>query len=162
MSLFIILCRLPLPELKLSSTWNIQSSRQTIPIQERFFKFKIISSPPQRTLELDKVEARSSWFTELDSYWSLPIDENSTVAALTVSPGLGGNGNDDKIHVLTVNPLCLYNISTNSEKLQEINIQGLIAPLRGNRPHFSLAVDRNKNVLVHEETVSNILKSSLK
>lgn len=140
----------------LSSIWNVQSSRQTIPIQERFFKFKTISSPPQRTVQLDKIEARSAWFTELESYWTLPISENSTVAAISVSPGLSGSGNDDKIHVLTVNPLCLYNVSIDSEKLQEINIQGLIAPLRGNKPHFSLAVDRNKNVLIHEETVSNL------
>lgn len=120
----------------------------------------MISSPPQRNVSLDKIEARSAWFTELESYWSLPIDDNSTVAALCVSPGVRGDGNDDKVHVLTVNPLCLYNFSTNSEQLQEINLQGLIAPLRGDKPHYSLAVDRSKNILIHEETVRNISTDS--
>lgn len=140
--------------MKLYSTWNIQGSCKTISIQERYLKYKPISTPIQRTAILDKVEARSAWFTELESYWCLPLTESGTVAALSVSSGSKGDGTDDKIRVLTANPLCLYNMSVDSENLQEIDLQGFVNTLRGNKPHFSLSNDRTGNILVHEATVS--------
>ncbi|OXU18814.1 hypothetical protein TSAR_009759 [Trichomalopsis sarcophagae] len=148
---------LPLPDLKLYSTWNIQGTCQTIPIQERFFKNKPVANPPQKTVTLDKIEARSAWFTELDSYWSIPMNDTSTVAALSVSPGLKADGSDDKINVLASNPLSLFIMSMDSDKLQELSLQGLISPLRGNRPLMSLANDKKGNILVHEETSNSLL-----
>jgi predicted TIM-barrel fold metal-dependent hydrolase len=36
---------------------------------------------------LDRVEARAAVFTEMQSYWSIPIKETAVVAGLAVSKG---------------------------------------------------------------------------
>lgn len=132
------------------------NNHRTIPVQERFIKNKLVSKPEERLHVLDKVEARSAWFTELQSYWTIPMGDTGVVSALAVTKGINENGVDDKIHVLTANPLSVFSMKRDSEHIQEISLQGLISPKRGNKPLFSIAPDRNGNLLVHEATVSII------
>lgn len=131
--------------MKFAGSWSVINQPKTVPVQERFMKLKAPSFPVRRSHVLDRVEARSAWFTELQSYWSVPISDTGTVAALAVS--------EDTIHVLTTNPLSIFSMTKESEKTEEISIQGLIAAARGNRPQFTMTTDNSGNVLVHEETV---------
>jgi len=157
--LFLFHCRIPLPAMKICGSWNVLNTFQNIPVQERNVKLKSPTFPAQNDRTLDRVEARSAWFTEMQSYWTLPISENSTVTALTVANGNKGDGMDDQIHVLTTNPLSVFSMTPNSEEVRETSLQGLINPTRGNIPFYSIAVDNLGNVLVHEETVSNVSTS---
>ena len=117
---------------------------------------KLVSKPQQRLHILDKVEARSSCFTELQSYWTIPMGDTGVVSALAVTKGISGNGIDDMIHVLTANPLSVFSMKRDSEHIQEITLQGLISPTRGNKPLYSIVPDKSGNLLVHEATVSII------
>lgn len=104
----------------------------------------------QNTLRLDRIEARSALFTELQGYWTVPISESGVVAGLSVAMN-----RNDKIHVLAGNPLKIFSMTQASDTIQETVIQGLLTPERGNRPLYTMATDREGNVLVHEETVSS-------
>jgi hypothetical protein len=140
--------------MKICGSWNVLNAFRNIPVQERYVKLKPPTFPAQNDRTLDRVEARSAWFTELQSYWTIPISENSTVTALAVANGSKGDGADDRIHVLTANPLSVFSMTPESERIRETSLQGLISPVRGNTPFYNVAVDNLGNVLVHEETVS--------
>lgn len=148
-------CRISLPEMKICGSWSVLNAFESIPVQERYVDLKSPVYPAQNDRTLDRVEARSAWFTELQSYWTVPVGENSTVTALTVANGSKGDGTDDRIHVLTTNPLSIFSMTPESEMIRETSIQGLISPSRGNMPYYDIAVDNFGNVIVHEETVSN-------
>jgi hypothetical protein len=61
---------------------------------------------------------------------------------------------EDWVHVLTANPLTLYTIRLSGEVIKELSLQGLITPVRGSRPHFTLSpLDSDERLLIHEETV---------
>jgi hypothetical protein len=61
---------------------------------------------------------------------------------------------EDWIHILTVNPLTLYTMRPSGEVIKELSLQGLITPVRGAQPLFTLSsVDNGKRILIHEETV---------
>lgn len=152
--------RISLPEMKICGSWNVSNTSQTVPVQQRNIKLKSPTFPTQNDRTLDCVEARSSWFTELQSYWTLPVSENATVTALTVANGSKRDGTDDHIHVLTTNPLSVFSMTPESEQVRETLLQGLISPTRGNIPLYNIAVDNLGNVVVHEETVSNASTSS--
>ncbi|XP_020295442.1 von Willebrand factor A domain-containing protein 8 isoform X2 [Pseudomyrmex gracilis] len=144
-----------LPAMKICGSWNVSSTFQNIPVQERYVKLKSPIFPAQNDRTLDRVEARSAWFTELQSYWTIPISENSAVTALAVSNA--GDKGDDRIHVLTTNPLSIFSMTLESERVRETSLQGLISPVRGNEPFYNVAIDNFGNVLVHEETSNSIL-----
>ncbi|XP_050455261.1 von Willebrand factor A domain-containing protein 8 [Cataglyphis hispanica] len=146
-----------LPEIKICGSWNISNAFQNISAQERYVKLKSPTFPAQNDRTLDRVEARSAWFTELQSYWTIPISENSTVTALAVANGNKGDGTDDRIHVLTTNPLSIFSMSPESEQIRETSLQGLISPARGNMPFYNIAVDNLGDVIVHEETSNSML-----
>lgn len=148
--------------MKICGSWNMLNTFQSLPVQERYVKLKSPVFPTQNDRTLDRIEARSAWFTELQSYWTIPISENSTVAALTVANGNKGNSMDDRIHVLTANPLSIFSMTPESDQIRETLLQGLISPARGNMPFYNIAVDNFGNVIVHEETVSNILGNNIK
>ncbi|XP_053996012.1 von Willebrand factor A domain-containing protein 8 isoform X1 [Hylaeus anthracinus] len=145
-----------LPTEKVCALWNISNERTVLHVQERYIKLKSPTSLKQNVLPLDRVEARSALFTELQNYWNVPVDENGVVASLTVAKGANANGTDDSIHILTTNPLKIYTMSLNSDTIRETVIHGLVNPERGSRPMFAISTDNNQNVLVHEET-SNVL-----
>lgn len=143
--------------MKICGSWNVLSAFQNIPVQERYVKLKPPTFPTQNDRTLDRIEARSAWFTELQSYWTIPISENSTVAALTVANGSKGDGTDDRIHILTSNPLSIFSMTPESEQIHETSLQSLISPVRGNMPFYNIAIDSLGDVIIHEETVSNTL-----
>lgn len=154
-------CRISLPEKKIHGSWNISNTFQNISAQERYVKLKSPIFPVQNDRTLDRVEARSAWFTELQSYWTIPISENSTVTALAVANGSKGDGMDDRMHVLTTNPLSIFSMTPESEKIRETSLQGLISPAKGNMPFYNVAVDNLGDVLVHEETVSKYVNTNI-
>lgn len=126
----------------------------TIPVQEKYIKLKKAHFPTQRSHVLDKIEARSQWFTELESYWTLPLSESSIVSALSVLPGPKDDATGDVIYILSANPLTIFKMTLNSTEIKELPIHGLINPARGNKPQYCIApIDRN-SIIVHEETVS--------
>jgi hypothetical protein len=56
-------------------------------VEERFLKMNAPQILRQYHHHLDRVEARAAVFTELQSYWSIPIKETGVVAGLVVSKG---------------------------------------------------------------------------
>jgi hypothetical protein len=54
-------------------------------VEERFLKMKDPQILRQYHHPLDRVEARAAVFSEMQSYWSIPIKETAIVAGLTVS-----------------------------------------------------------------------------
>ncbi|XP_012062470.1 PREDICTED: von Willebrand factor A domain-containing protein 8 [Atta cephalotes] len=147
---------IPLPEMKICGSWRVLNTFQNISVQERYVKLKPPTFPAQHDRTLDRIETRSAWFTELQSYWTIPINENSVVTALTVANGSKGDGTDDRIYALTSNPLSIFSMTPESEQIRETSLQGLISP-RGNMPFYNIAVDNLGDVLVHEETSNSIL-----
>lgn len=108
----------------------------------------------QKFLPLDRIEARSALFTELQSYWTVPLNNISVVAGLAITKGIKNDGTDDIINVLTTNPLKIFSINQESDKIQETLLHGLINYEESNRLRFTMATDNNQNILVYEEIVS--------
>ena len=154
-----------MPNVKFTGTWSLSSKGTTIPVEERFVKLRSPVYPDQNFRGLDRVEARSAWFTELQSYWSIPISDAGSIAGIAVSKGSKGDGTDDKIHVITMNPTSVYSMTPESEVAQEILIQSLTSSTRGMVPRYTMAPDNYGNLLIHEGTVKlrqNKNKSELK
>lgn len=145
-----------LPESKISATWNFSNKQDVLGVQEKYIKLKPPISLSQKILPLDRVEARSALFTELQSYWTIPISDTAVVAGLSVIKGTKADGKDDVINVLTTNPLKIFSMIQESDKVQETTLHGLINSERSNRLRFTMASDKNQNVLIYEET-SNVL-----
>ncbi|KAK2575217.1 hypothetical protein KPH14_002679 [Odynerus spinipes] len=146
-----------LPDIKICGSWNVLNAFKTLPVQERYIKLKALSYPVRSSHVLDRVEARSAWFTELQSYWTIPLSESALVLSLTVTKGVKGDGTDDKVHVLTANPLSLFTMSVESETIDEIRIHGLIRPERTHKPSYTIASDNIGNVFVHEGSSNGLL-----
>lgn len=112
----------------------------------------------QKFLPLDRIEARSALFTELQSYWTIPLNNVnnniSVVAGLAITKGTKNDGTDDIINVLTMNPLKIFSINQESDKIQETLLYGLINYEESNSLRFTMATDNNQNILVYEEIVS--------
>lgn len=147
----------PLPPVQLAGGWTVKHSRQPVQlsVEERFLKMKDPRVLRQYYHPLDRVEARAAVFSELQSYWSVPVKETSVVAGLTVSKG--DNLLEDWIHVLTTNPLTLYTMKPSGESIKELSLQGLLSPVRGARPCYSLsALDDDTRILLHEETSNGL------
>lgn len=113
----------------------------------------------QNSLPLDYVEARLTLFSELQKYWNIPINDNSGIAGLTVAKGVKEDGTDDTIHILALNPLRIFSMNQESDKVLQTEIQGLIRAVNMSRQVFNLTTDNEQNVLVHEGNVSNFLKT---
>jgi hypothetical protein len=70
-------------------------------VEERFLKMKDPQILRQYRHPLDRVEARAAVFSEMQSYWSIPMKETAIVAGLTVSKGkyhifLNWNNNNER------------------------------------------------------------------
>lgn len=81
--------RLPLPLVHLAGQWTVVHSLKSpqLAVEERFLKMKDSKILRQYHHPLDRVEARAAVFSEMQSYWSIPIKETAIVAGLTVSKG---------------------------------------------------------------------------
>lgn len=72
-------------------------------VEERFLKMKEAHILRQNHHPLDKIEARAAVFSEMQSYWSIPVKETAIVVGLAVSKGkypLFLNLKDNKVEVL--------------------------------------------------------------
>lgn len=152
---------IPLPNVEFYGTWSMSNKERTINVHERFVKLKTIANQKKLLHILDKVEARSAWFTEMLSYWTIPINNTGIVSALAVTKGFNKSGVDDKFHVLTTNPLSIFTMTRESEHIQEIPLQGLITPTIGNKPLYTIAPDKSGNLIIHEATSNTILSVNL-
>ncbi|XP_043278620.1 von Willebrand factor A domain-containing protein 8 isoform X2 [Venturia canescens] len=150
-----------LPKVTLAETWNVSSRGKALPVQEKFIKLSSPSYPSRSNRIMDKVEARSSWFTELQNYWYIPLGEASSIGAVAVSKGLKGDATDDRIHVLATNPTSIFSMTSQSEEIQEISINGHFNPMRGIYPKYTMATDKSDNLLVHEGTSNGSLLINL-
>ncbi|XP_076766995.1 von Willebrand factor A domain-containing protein c12.2 [Xylocopa sonorina] len=151
-----------LPRNKISATWNF-SNNQELRVQEKYIKLQSPMNLAQKALPLDRVEARSVLFTELQSYWTVPISKVAVVAGLSVIKGTRGDGTDDKINILTMNPLKIFSMSQESDTIQETLLPDLINFDRyhNNIPQFTITADKDENVLLHEETTNVLLLINL-
>jgi len=84
-----VVCRLPLPPVQLAGTWTVMGllHPSQLAVEERFLKMNAPQILRQYHHHLDRVEARATVFTEMQSYWSIPIKESGVVAGLVVSKG---------------------------------------------------------------------------
>ena len=80
--------RLPLPPLKHVAQWLvIQTETTSLPYEERFLKPKRAVTVSHEYFDLDRVEARSTFFSEMQSYWNMPLNEMTIISALAVTKG---------------------------------------------------------------------------
>lgn len=146
--------RISLPENQVSTIWNFSNEQEVLRVQEKYIKLKPPKNLIQKFLPLDRVEARSALFTELQSYWTVPLNNISVVAGLAITKGTKNDGTDDIINVLTTNPLKIFSINQESDKIQETLLYELINYEESNSLRFTMATDNNQNILLHEEIVS--------
>ncbi|XP_012146606.2 von Willebrand factor A domain-containing protein c12.2 isoform X1 [Megachile rotundata] len=148
---------IPLPSNKVCSAWNVSNQQQVLSVQEKYIRLKSPITLRQKTLPLDRVEARSALFTELQSYWTVPLSNAGVVAALTTVKGTRGDGKDDKINILTEYPLKIFTMSLESDTMQETFLPSLITYERNSRPLYTMASDNDHNILVHEGNTNALL-----
>ncbi|KOC69518.1 Uncharacterized protein KIAA0564 [Habropoda laboriosa] len=149
-----------LPENRVSTTWNFSSKQEVLSVQEKYVKFKSPINLTQKALPLDRVEARSALFTELQSYWTVPISNVAVVGGLSVIKGTKGDGTDDTINILAMNPLKIFSMNQESDMIEETSLPSIMNYERG-RPSFTMATDKDQNVLVHEESNNIVLLLNL-
>lgn len=149
---FLFLCRVSLPENKISSTWNFSNEQKVLSVQTTNITLKSPISLTQEILPLDRVEARSALFSELHSYWTLPIQQHSIIAGLSVNKGIKGDGTNDVINILATKPLKIFSMSQ-EDTVQATLLNKLID--YDYRHRFTMTTGNDQNVLVYEETVSS-------
>nr|XP_031838808.1 von Willebrand factor A domain-containing protein 8 isoform X2 [Nomia melanderi] len=149
------------PENKTRIVWDLLNEQTPLSVQGRYIKFKSPVYLRQNSLPVDCVEARLTLFSELQKYWNIPINDNSGIAGLTVAKGVKGDGTDDTIHILALNPLRIFSINQESDEVLETEIQGLINAVSKSRQVFNLTTDNEQNVLVHEGNTNGLLKINL-
>ncbi|KAK0097221.1 hypothetical protein PV326_002877 [Microctonus aethiopoides] len=150
-----------LPELKYGGSWNVSQNKVTIPVQERLVKLKSPTYLERKIDRLDRVEARSAWFTEVQSYWSIPCSESGYVGAIAVTKGTKNDGSDDKIHALTTNPTSISTMTSISDNVDQISIECLLSPSKTRRPEYTIAPDNLGNLWVYEEKSNTFISLDL-
>lgn len=53
----------------------------------RLLKAKKAISVPNEIFNIDRVEARSKFFSEMQSYWNIPLNETTIISDLAVTKG---------------------------------------------------------------------------
>ncbi|PNF24075.1 hypothetical protein B7P43_G04705, partial [Cryptotermes secundus] len=75
---------------------------------------------------------------------------------------IGTELQEDWVHVLTSNPLTLFTMRLSGGIIEELSLQGLITPVRGARPLFTLSpLDNGERLLIHEETSNSLVMVDL-
>lgn len=90
----------------------------------------------------------------MQSYWTIPREESEYVTGLAVTKGLKNDGTDDKIHVLTMNPMCVSTMTPISKQVDQILLSNFINLNKIYQPRFNIASDNSRNLWIHEESVS--------
>nr|CAD7429314.1 unnamed protein product [Timema monikensis] len=150
----------PLPPMEHVGSWTTLHSQgpTQVRVEQRYSRPKPAVALRRYQHNLDRVEARATSFSEMQSYWSVPFHENSIIAGLTVSKSGTNNPLEDVIHVLTSNPLTLYSMIPSGDSTQELFVQIMISHQRGARPQCTLApLGNTTTLLLHEETSNTLL-----
>lgn len=147
--------------MKYGGHWNVSESKKILPVQEKFIKLKSPINLEHSTSILDRIETRSAWFTEMQSYCSIPMSDGGYVAAVAVEKSSENTGRSDQLHVLTTNPTCLSTITSNSDKINQILLGKLLNTARINQPKFSIFTDQSGHLLVHEEVTNSLASLDL-
>lgn len=113
-----------LPPFEKVGHWKVDplSSRKrgdmfSCPAQTKPINVKGPVQLPHEKVALNRHEARSSMFSELESQWLLPFEEGNIVSDLAVSKGVqsfSGQMKTDVIHIATSNPIGVYSMSERS------------------------------------------------
>ncbi|XP_071450278.1 von Willebrand factor A domain-containing protein 8 [Hetaerina americana] len=157
---------LPLPQVQLAGKWmahlgpSSPLNKHELVLQENFFKLKDLNSVTPQVHLLDKTEARSAFFSELQSYWTLPMKESNIISALAVDKDKSNNQQKDTIHVLLANPVALMSMVPSGDSINELNLSRYFSVPRGIYPRFSVAPlgkDLKGCLVVHEESSNTLL-----
>ncbi|KAK0400469.1 hypothetical protein QR680_015263 [Steinernema hermaphroditum] len=105
--------------------------------------------------ELETRHMRSTFFSEQEQMWQLPILDVNICSDMVASP----DSEDPFIAVATVNPATVYHIpDPNLPNVNEIDIAAYLPYSMGNyRPRIKLCNMGNGNLLVHEENSDTLL-----
>lgn len=81
--------RFPLPQLVKYGSWDVGGLKeaQKLAMDVMNVKFGQTKSLPFTVTDVDQVQARSAYFTELQSYWLLPLPSHSIVHEMVVTLG---------------------------------------------------------------------------
>lgn len=145
-----------MPKLVKYGSWTTGKQNEAEQIEIKSVKFGTERNINSTSNTIDHVQARSAFFTELQSYWQLPLPLHSIVHKLAVSKG--EKPSEDLIHVLTLNPIRLYSVRAGSKDVQISQLEVVLPRLPyGIRPQFSMKVldgDFQGCLAIHEENVS--------
>ncbi|XP_064614845.1 von Willebrand factor A domain-containing protein 8-like [Liolophura sinensis] len=164
----------PLPKFEFAGIWNVSTSEgrkktsvMSCPVESRTLGIK---GPVQLTVEqfsLDRTEARSSLFTEQQSYWTIPMHDTNIISDLAVRKGESasraapGQKVSDVIHVATAHPICVYSMSPDQRSMTGIDLYDVFPSTRGAyRPHVKIAAmgaSLYDTVVLHEEVTNVVL-----
>ena len=110
---------------------------------------------------LDKVEARGVGFSELQSFWSLPFHDFAVVGDVAVLRDKHNRPLYDTINILTSNPVVLYSMQANSEKVRSFTLNHFFDTRKQNLiPRLKMAAlgGRFSQVLaVHDEVSGKLV-----
>ncbi|KAK7868613.1 hypothetical protein R5R35_008422 [Gryllus longicercus] len=152
----------PLPPLQQAGEWKVThpSPPTILPVEERFLRTKTPITLRKYQHPLDLTEARGSVFSEMQSYWVVPVGETGIVAGLAVSKSFENDPLKDWIHVMATNPMKLFSMQSSGKDIHELSLQGLLHPVRGSRPRFKMCpikTDDSSILLIHEESSNGLV-----
>ncbi|XP_064465910.1 von Willebrand factor A domain-containing protein 8-like isoform X2 [Ornithodoros turicata] len=90
-----------------------------------------IKSPvglPKITADLEKTEARSLHFSELQCYWSLPYGSSGSTLDMTISTSQDGKAENDMVHVAASYPLGIFSFSPKHTVSSFLQLQRCFPP----------------------------------
>ncbi|XP_065352663.1 von Willebrand factor A domain-containing protein 8 isoform X2 [Cloeon dipterum] len=152
----------PLPALKMAGHWKTKFGEpDVLEVSERSVKLKGGVRVETHSHLLDRVEARSSSFTEQQFYFSLPLVEPNVVAgaAVTMDPE-SEDPSKDTLHVLVANPASLFSVNSSEERVQQLELRKLLESTRGIFPNYSMASLGGKLhgcLLIHDENNNKVV-----
>lgn len=157
--------KIPLPEPILAAGWQVIAQRHRgktalmrLPVDTSYLKYKSPAWLNVSHHEVDAVQARSSVFTEQQSYWPLPLYETALVNDVAVSLGGSQDSLDDTIYVTAVAPAALYSlVPKGTKELKQMLLHEFLPRYRSAyQPRLKVASLHDGTVAVHEE-ISNTL-----
>eukprot|EP00058_Branchiostoma_floridae_P007969 XP_002593457.1 hypothetical protein BRAFLDRAFT_277037 [Branchiostoma floridae] len=169
-----------LPAPKLVSQWNIQtggSSKRKLlcPVEEeRHLKIRGPVTMPLYKFPMERMEDRSTEFSELVAHWYIPTHETNIIGDVAVTKGRTcktchnaecllhmqylkkHRSASDIVHVTTLNPISVYSMNTNGKTIRQIDLYDVFPGLRSWQPSVKVAAlggPLEGQVLLHEEKV---------
>ncbi|KFM72906.1 hypothetical protein X975_02246, partial [Stegodyphus mimosarum] len=125
---------LPKPHYK--AEWQVENISDCWTIKSHKLYCENICKLPVLVQNLDFSDARATLFSEQQSYYQLPLNDNNIPMDMTASPNL----NDGIIYVATANPVSLFKIDTVKTLLSCVNLSGYFPTVRsGFKPKINIS-----------------------